>query len=45
MALAWATTLSTVKPNFSMTTPPGADAPKVLIPMQTPSSPTKRSQP
>src|SRR5205823_1292200 len=39
-ASARATTLSAVKPNFSSTTSPGADAPKCSIEMESPSSPT-----
>ena len=37
---ALATTLSTVKPNFSIQTPPGAEAPNWSMPIETPSSPT-----
>ena len=44
-ALALATTFSTVKPNFSRQTGPGAEAPKRSIEMQAPSKPVYLCQP
>ncbi len=42
---ARATTLSTLKPSCSSTVPPGADAPKRSIEIESPSSPTHLLQP
>jgi hypothetical protein len=44
-SLAADTTASTVNPNFFCSSFRGADAPKVLMPMRSPSRPTYRSQP
>ena len=44
-AFAVATTLSTVKPNFSRHTPPGAEAPKLSIDTVAPSKPAYLCQP
>jgi hypothetical protein len=43
--MALETTAETFMPYFSMTVPPGAEAPKRLIPMMPPLRPTYRSQP
>lgn len=39
-ASAWAATFSAVKPNFSNTVPPGAEAPKPSMPITLPAVPT-----
>ena len=43
--LAFATTFSGVNPNFFCSSPSGADAPNVSIPIATPASPTYRAHP